>query len=42
MVEDLEPGPGSSSPRELPVVGIALFFAATTSLTGDELWRFEP
>jgi ELWxxDGT repeat protein len=37
-VKDINPGPGSSSPRELVVVGDALYFRANDGTSGGELW----
>ncbi|HSF41173.1 MAG TPA: ELWxxDGT repeat protein [Thermoanaerobaculia bacterium] len=38
QVADLQPGPGSSSPSGLTVLGDRAVFAATTDATGRELW----
>lgn len=35
---ELEPGPGSSSPKAFQVIGNQLFFVATSSEFGEELW----
>lgn len=37
-LRDLEPGPGGSMPEDLTVVGDVLFFTATTTGKGRELW----
>jgi len=39
MVEDLNPGPGSSHPRELQAVGAILLFSASDGVHGFEPWR---
>ena len=41
LVKDINPGPASSSPREMAsVVGLA-FFAADDGVHGEELWKSE-
>jgi ELWxxDGT repeat protein len=39
LVRDIEPGPGSSTPSGLTVIGSTLYFAAFDSTNGRELWR---
>lgn len=43
LVKDINPGPGSSiayfAPREVAVIGTALYFSATDGEHGYELWR---
>ena len=39
LVRDINPGPDGSAPYSLTVAGDSLFFAATRSGSGRELWR---
>ena len=39
LVEDINPGAGSSSPRSLTVVGSTVFFSANDGANGTELWK---
>jgi ELWxxDGT repeat protein len=39
LIKDIQPGPGSSFPRQLTAVGETLFFIANDGVHGAELWR---
>ncbi|MBC7783621.1 MAG: hypothetical protein H7144_07255, partial [Burkholderiales bacterium] len=39
MVKDIAPGSGGSAPHSLTVVGNSVFFIASTSAAGTEVWR---
>lgn len=38
MVDDINPGPGSSNPSDLTIVGSSIYFTADDGTHGDELW----
>ena len=39
---DINPGANSSSPQNLEVLGIVLFFSADDGTNGSEVWKFSP
>ncbi|HYG74664.1 MAG TPA: ELWxxDGT repeat protein, partial [Planctomycetota bacterium] len=39
LVDDIQPGAGTSSPQNLIVVGQTIFFSAFNETTGRELWK---
>ena len=42
LAQDIQPGPGDSTPLPLASLGDALLFAANDGVHGSELWRFDP
>ena len=42
LVEDINPLPLGSSPRDYVLAGAHVFFTAETFLEGRELWRCDP